>query len=216
MRKNTQKHVLVWSFTVLALTLVLSACDSTDPDDSGAGEEEAITNAIVTLTSTADPSDVVTAEATFDPATDDVLSRDTLNLTAGTTYTGEIELLNETADDPIERDVTAEIEEEADEHQFFYVPEGGIAGGLVTVTPTDTDSDEDGQALPLGLAFELVVADAAPATSGELRVVLRHYEEDANLPDDKASDTPTSDEVSGVVENDIDFTYPVEVQTTIP
>ena len=66
------------------------------------------------------------------------------NLTAGTTYDGTIELLNET-ETPAE-DITEEVQEEADEHQFFYT----IGTGL-DVTTTYEDEDGDGNPIMLNL-----------------------------------------------------------------
>ena len=184
-----------------ALLLTFSACDSNEPDpNGGAGEEEVITLVRLTL---GGPSSTIIADATFDEA--GVLQNaETLNLQAGTTYEVSIDLQN-TLEDPPES-ITEEIrDEEPEAHRFFYVPEGDVADNL-TVANLDTDPNGD----PLGLSFELTVTGGA-GESGEFRVKLRHYEEDATLPDDNRADTATAPEVPGVVENDVDIAFPVTI-----
>lgn len=172
---------------VAVLTLTFTACDSTEPSDEGPGEEEFITRVVVTLTG---GGQTITANAT-DPDGDGAnFQIDTINLTAGVTYTGSVEL----ADDINNEDITEEIEEEDDEHQFFYTAGGGIAG-RVTVTVTD----QDGNGLPVGLSFTLAVSDGDGA-SGTLNVVLSHFD------DEPKNGTDRSDET------DVDVTFPVQIQ----
>lgn len=84
------------------------------------------------------------------------------NLTAGVVYDGSIELLNET-EDPAE-DITEEVEEEGDEHQFFYT----IGAGLdLTTAYANFDEDQNN----LGTEFTLT---AGAASTGELTFTLRH------------------------------------------
>jgi hypothetical protein len=190
--------------TLLAGSLLfLSACDSNEPVDGGAGEEEVVTLVRLVLTPQGGGA-AQTVDATFDEA--GVLEdAETINLAAGTTYDVEIDLQNTLANPP--ESITEEIrDEEPDAHRFFYTGEGGVAG-RITVSNFDTDPNGD----PLGITFDLAVS-AGAAANGTLRVKLRHYEEDANLPDDKQNDTATAPEVPGVVENDVNFTFPVQIQ----
>lgn len=186
-----------------ALLLTVSACDSNEPDpDGGAGEEEVIT--LVRLAFTPQGGGTTESfDANFDEA--GVLQNtETITLLAGTTYDVTIDLQN-TLESPPES-ITAEIrDEEPESHRFFYTSEGGAAGRL-TVSNFDTDPNGD----PVGLTFDAAVSSGG-AASGQFRVKLRHYEEDANLPTDKQNDTATSPEVPGVVENDVDFTFPVQI-----
>lgn len=176
---------------LFALAFFVAACDSTEPDDDGAGEEEVISNVTITLTNPTDNS-TVAAEAVFDEA-GVKQSAETLTLNAGTSYTGTIDLRNRFEGESI----TEEIEEEAGEHQFFYDVQGDLDGGVMV---TITDTDENG--LPVGLEFEVVVAEDLSG-SGELRVVLGHYDERPK----EANET-----ISAIPETDIDFTYPLAVQ----
>lgn len=184
------------------LVLTLASCDSNEPDPiDGGGEAEVIT--LVRLTLTPQGGEAFTADATFDEA-GVLVEAETLNLQAGTTYDVAIDLQNTTVTPP--ESITAEIRDEDPEaHRFFYVPEGDAAGRL-TVSNLDNDPNGD----PLGLTFDLAVSGVDAAT-GALRVKLRHYEDDATLPDDKQNDTATAPEVPGVVENDVDFTFPVNI-----
>jgi hypothetical protein len=176
---------------LLSLSLLLTACDSTDPGEEGAGEEEVISNVTITLENEADNS-TITAEAVFDEA-GVVQSTETLTLTAGATYAGTIALRDRFAGE----NITEEIDEERDEHQFFYVPQGDVSDAF-TIAITDTDSNDN----PVGLEFTVSVADDASG-SGDLRVVLGHYDERPKAADETVDDTP---------ETDIDFTYPVTIE----
>jgi hypothetical protein len=188
---------------LLAGLLLLTACDSNDPDeDEGAGEEEVITLVRLTLTPQGGGA-AFNVDANFDER--GVLqSAGTVALAPGTTYDVAIDLQN-TLESPPES-ITAEIrDEEPDAHRFFYTPEGAVSDNIAV---SILDSDPSGD--PLGLSFRLAVTGGA-GESGSLRVKLRHYEEDANLPTDKRNDTATAPAVPGVVENDIDFTFPVSI-----
>ncbi|MDO6473194.1 type 1 periplasmic binding fold superfamily protein [Maribacter sp. 1_MG-2023] len=148
--------------TVLALSLmatVMTSCSSDDDTPEIINEEEIITTLTVTLTSANGTATLQSQDLDGDGPNAPVITAD--NLTANTTYTGSIELLNET-ESPAE-DITEEVEEEADEHQFFF----SLNGSLTDVTY----SDEDGDGNPIGLEFELTTGDAG---SGSITITLRH------------------------------------------
>lgn len=167
--------------------ILVAACDSSEPDDDGPGEEELITRVVLTLIG---GGETVTAVAN-DPDGDGTnFEIDTIELAAGVTYNGSIELF----DDPNGENITEEVEDEADAHQLFYTPGGGVAGRLsVTVT------DEDPNGLPVGLEFDLSDSGAGAAT-GTLRVVLSHYDEEPKNGVDRSDET------------DVDLTFPVTIQ----
>lgn len=168
--------------------LLVIGCDSDDPGDSGAGEEELITR--VTLTFTPESGGAVVTASASDPDGDGTdFQIDTINLIANTTYAASVEV----ADDINNADVTAEIIEEADEHQLFYFPADGVMDRLLI---TYNDSDENG--LPVGLNLIVAVSGTTPA-SGTLRVVLSHY-------DEGPKDGQTQSD-----ESDVDLIFPVEV-----
>lgn len=175
-------------YTLFAFLLVFStACDSDEPTD-GPGEEELITRVILTLTPMGGNADLI-IEAN-DPDGDGAgFTIGSIDLTAGVTYTGTIAV----RDDVNGEDITEEVEAEADEHQFFYIP-GGDAASRVTVAI----DDQDGNGLPLGLEFTLTVSDGGDAT-GTMQVVLSHYDEGPK------------DGVNQSDESDVDLEFPVTI-----
>lgn len=174
------------TYVLLAL-LLLAGCDSTDPVDEGAGEEELITRITLTLTGDGQTWNVTASDPDGDGANPII---ETLELASGTVYTGTIGVF----DDVNSLDVGAEIAEEADEHQFFFTPSGPDAQRLTVLA---TDSDTNG--LPVGLSFRLEVS-AGGAGTAALQVVLSHF-------DDAPKDGVTRSD-----ETDIDITFPVVIQ----
>ena len=174
--------------------LTLAACDDDDgPVDPGAGEEEVITTVRVSLTA----PDGSTAELTFvdpdgDGGTAPAITGDTL--AANTEYDVTLTFLNET-ETPAE-DITEEIAEEGEEHQIFFLASAGLA-----LTVTATDRDGDGR--PVGLEAEAV---AAGASSGTLRVVLRHE------PDKDAEGVAGGDIANAGGETDVEVDFPVVIR----
>ncbi len=83
------------------------------------------------------------------------------NLDANTTYSGIIEVLNETVS-PSEN-VTEEVEEEGTEHQFFYT----FSNNIASTAYTDMDANGD----PVGIEFTLTTTNAG---SGNVTITLRH------------------------------------------
>mgnify|MGYP006101205475 FL=1 len=148
--------------TVL-FTLLLASCSKDNETPEVVNEEELITTLTVTLVPEAGGSSIVLTTRDLDgdgPNEPEITISS--NLTAGVTYNGTIELLDET-NSPAE-DITEEVEEEADEHQFFYT----IGSGL-DVTATATNLDSEGNLL--GTEFELT---ANTASYGSLTFTLRH------------------------------------------
>jgi len=103
-----------------------------------------------------------------------------------------LKLLN-TVESPVEN-ITEEVEEEADEHQFFYELSGSGAG-RITIEYADTD----GNGLPVGLEYTVTVT-AGGADTATRNVVLSHYDEGPKNGVDKSD------------ESDIDINIPVEIQ----
>ncbi len=184
---------LKWLMPLMLVVALYVGCDEDNPAApvDGPGEEEEITTVTLTLTNVADATDMVSATwRDLDGDGGNAPTIETLNLAAGATYSGAIELLNEEENE----NVTEEVEEEADEHQFFFAAEGGAAG-RVTITVTDRDENN----LPVGLEFTVVVSGGG-AASGTLNVILYHYDE------------VTKDGVSPSTETDVDIDIPVQIQ----
>ncbi|WP_299781548.1 type 1 periplasmic binding fold superfamily protein [uncultured Formosa sp.] len=151
-------------FTVaLFATILFTSCSSDDDTPEIVNEEEVITTLTVTLvpSGTGEVVTLQTQDLDGDGPDDPVITVSG-NLTSGETYQGSIVLLNETID-PAE-DVTEEVEEESDDHQFFYT-----IGSSLDVTTAYTSYDEDGN--PLGTEFTLTTG---AASSGNLTFTLIH------------------------------------------
>lgn len=92
-------------------------------------------------------------------------------------------------------DITEEIEEEDDEHQFFFT--SSVGGWSVSY------DDADGEGNPVGLATKLTTTGAG---SGSLTVILRHE------PDKSASGVAGGSITNAGGETDIEVTFDVEVK----
>ncbi len=162
------------------------------------GEEELITTILISL-SPDDGGTAVTArfrdldgEGGNDPVVDKLI------VMKGTNYNGTVGVLNET-ESPVE-DITEEVMEEAEAHQFFYATLGGFSAA--TVDYADKESDyvtNSGADHPVGIKFTLSIPESAQ--DGQLRVTLSHYDDESK------------DGVNPSGETDIDVTFDVEVRT---
>ena len=185
---------------LLILAIVFTGCSDDDPP-APVNEEEVITTMTITLTPSSGADIILkTVDMDGEGGNDPIITVDgvetsQVTLATGTTYTGSIELLNET-EDPAE-DITEEVaDEEADEHQFFYV----IGSGL-DVTTVYTDQDGDGK--PVGVEFTLT---ANSVSSGDLTLILRHE------PNKSASGVADGDITNADGETDIEETFSISVE----
>lgn len=167
-------------------TLVLTSCgDDHDDDHDHGSDEELITTVLYTLTD--GTNSVVLEWEDLDGDTGNAPTITSGTLTANTTYTGTIQLLNRT-ESPAE-DITLEVRAEGDEHEFFYTNTAGL-----TVTKTDTDGTN-----PIGIETTLVTG---AASSGSLTVILKH---EPTKPNDGTS-------VGAGGSTDVEVTFPITVQ----
>lgn len=177
--------------TILAVMLVFTSCKKDDPDPPN--QEEIITTVNYTLTPTSGGTTVVMTFQDLDgdgPNTP-IISGGTL--VAGETYSGSLELLNET-ENPAE-DITTEIMDEDDEHQFFF---SSTVTGLSIAY-----NDQDGNGNPVGLLSTLTTGAAA---TGTVTIILLHE------PVKTASGVSGGDPTNAEGETDIEVTFPVNVQ----
>ena len=173
-------------YALLASTLVFASCSDDDNTPDEVNEEEVITTLTVTLDSGTDQI-VLQYQDLDGEGSDPAVITVSGTLSANTVYDGSIVLLNEIEGE----NITEEVEEEADEHQFFYT----VGSGL-NVTTDYNDADSMGN--PVGLSFILSTSDAS---SGALTFTLRH---EPNKPNDGL-------ETAGG-ETDIEVTFDVTVQ----
>lgn len=180
-------------YGLLMVSAGMMACGDDEPANV---DEEVISR--VTATFTPAMGNAITAVFN-DPDGDGGMAPtiDSVTLTAGATYT--LTLMFENALETPAEDITAEILEEAEEHQIFFL--GDAVGSVLTVAYADKESDyatNSGDDLPVGIKSTVM---ATTAGTGTLQVVLAHQ------PDLK---TATSDQNTGSVDVSIDF--PVTVQ----
>lgn len=179
-------------FVALAMgAIFMSACDD---DPIVVNEEELITTLRMTLTPQGGGTPVVLSFVDLDGDGGNAPIITGGTLAANTTYTGALTLLNE-SETPVE-DITEEIEEEDDEHQFFFA----ISSGL---NLTVSYADQDGNSNPIGLATTAV---AGAASTGTLTVTLRHE------PNKTAAGVKDGDITNAGGETDIEVAFPVTIQ----
>ena len=155
-RNKTLKAI----FALSLMAIVMTSCSNDDDTPEIVNEEEIITTMNVTLLSTGGDTVLLQSQdLDGDGPNAPVITVE--NLTANTTYAGSIELLNET-ETPAE-DITEEVNEESDEHQFFF----DVSGSLESITYSDQDSNGN----PIGLSFVLVTGNAG---NGTIQITLRH------------------------------------------
>jgi hypothetical protein len=191
MKKNL-KYVTIALLTSAAIT----GCKKDEDDDPimrPVNEEEVITTVQLHFRSV---HDVEHKHFEFnDPDGDGggapVITADTLS--ADSVYTVEILVLNESSD-PV-GNITEEIEEEGDEHQFFFQFTGANASAAY--------NDTDVNSLPVGLSTTWTIG--APS-NGTVVVTLRHE------PDKTAAGVSEGDITNAGGETDIEVTFPMVIE----
>ncbi len=114
---------------------------------------------------------------------------DEISLATATAYRLEMELLDESKT-PAEN-ISEEVAAEGDDHQFYFVPGGGIA---LTINSLDTDTN----GLPLGLNSTWTTSTTG---NGTVLIVLKHK------PGFKAAG-----DLITVGESDVEISWPIRVQ----
>ena len=182
-------------FSVIVISSVFYSCKDKDKDPSNPAPinpQELITTVKLTLTDASDSNNTFTVQwkdsdgpGTLTPVID------TLLLDTSKTYNAVVSVLDETKS-PVD-DITKEIKEEAEAHQFFYTLSSNLSG-RVSITRTDKDLNN----LPVGLELQLSTT-AGTSAQGTLNVVLSHYD-----------GVPKT--ASPSAESDIDITFPVRLK----
>ncbi len=150
-------------FLYAIVALIIVSCSKDNDTPEAVNEEEVITTMTVTLSPSDGSSSIILQTKDLDgdgPNSPEVTVSGSLK--TGVVYSGSISLLNET-ETPAEN-ITEEVEEESDEHQFFFT----VGSGLDASTEY-LNFDTGGN--PLGTQFSLT---AGLVSSGALTVTLRH------------------------------------------
>ena len=218
MKHNTAKtQTNLSGFLTLALValslMVLQGCKDDDPKKEDV--PELITKATLTFTPNGGGAAVVVTATDADgEGVQDIKVDGPINLAANKTYVLTLGLINGLAATTApEYNVANEVEEEGDEHQFFFTwtnntfsnptGNGNVDNRSDAVNYTGAANSTDTNGRPLGLTTTWTSATPAGVTvlSGTFRVLLKHQ------PDLKSD---TSDSNTG--ETDLDLTFTLNVQ----
>lgn len=189
---------------VLALAL-LAGCSKDDPQKEDT--PELITKATLTFTPVGGGTPVVISATDPDgEGVQDIVVDGPINLATSTQYALTIDLLNTlvTVGQP-GYSITEEVEEEGQEHMFFFGWTGAVFQTPSGDGNIDNRADEvnyvdvDAGGLPIGLITTWT--SAGSAGSGTFRVVLKHQ-----------PGTKTASSGSTVGETDLDLTFTINIQ----
>ncbi len=147
---------------ILKTTLALCLLSAVACNKNNHTEEELITTVKLKITNTATSASSEYTFADSDGAGgNNPTKMDSIKLLANTNYTCAIQVWNESVN-PAE-DITPEVVKEANDHQFYYVPNG--------VNATISNLNVDSKSLALGTTFNL---GTGTASNGRLQVILKH------------------------------------------
>ena len=186
-RWNVLSILTATVFAAAALTFACADDDDTsptgpaDPDeheeddhDHGPGEEELITTLEIMLTPSGGGAPYTVRFRDLDGEGGNAPVVDRIEIDAGTVYNAVVKVLNETESPP--EDITEEVKEEAEAHQFFFDTLDGFSPAIVTYSDKESDYvTNSGADHPVGIEFELSVPENA--ANGLLRVRLSHYDD---------------------------------------
>jgi len=179
---NTFKYILLLSF---AGSVGFISCEK---DPQVPNEEELITTLIYTLTpqSGGDPIVFSFRDIDGDGGQEPVIVQGQLD--SNTVYNGVIQLLNESVTPA--NDIITEIQEEATEHQFFYM--------VSDVNASFDYADQDADNQPIGISTTVTTGGTS---DGSMTIVLRH------LPDKFAAGVKEGDILNAGGETDIEVSF---------
>ena len=194
--KNLRKLPL-YLFGVLAMGF--ASCESDDPEPEN--DAEVITDVTLNfqeLDASGNPVGLITSFSASDPEGIEVGATptiETVSLTRGKTYRMTIEVYNGIADE----DITEEVLEEADEHQFYFLG-SAFSGNILTIAYDDPSGEL------IGLQNTLTVSSSPGTNNTSIQVVLRH-DLDKSFPG--ATNPNFTNYVQAGGETDLDITFPV-------
>ena len=187
---KTQIMSILRSMLLLMAVLLFSQCNTEDPEPEN--EEELITTLEMTFSPVGGGNDVVFSvyDEDGDGPIEPVYTNGTL--AANTDYNVAIEVRNDVENE----DITAEIIEEDEEHQFFF--ETAVS---LFLEFSYEDADDNGD--PIGLS---TIFYAQEPSNGTLTVTLRHE------PNKSAEGARNGDPSNAGGETDIQATFDVVIE----
>ena len=184
-----------------ALAIGFASCDSDDPEPEN--EEEVITDVTLTFQELNASGGLVgspfSAKAS-DPEGIEVGTAPTIqtvNLVRGKTYAMTVTVFNSIENE----DITAEILEEAAEHQFYFLG-SAFTGNIMTISYADPNG------VALGVVNRLTVSSSPGTNNTQMQVILRH-DLDKNFPGANNPNFANYAQAGG--SSDLDITFPVVI-----
>ncbi|AWW33289.1 hypothetical protein DN752_21795 [Echinicola strongylocentroti] len=196
-----KKLSIITLITLFSVTLL--SCGKDDPVPEL--DQEVITEVTLTFTEIDEAGNLGTSMEYVASSSEGIelggdVQIDEINgLEAGKKYLLEISAYNGIANE----DITEEIEEEGDHHQFYFVG-SAFVGDNATLMYEYDDQDEDGN--PVGLEGYVTVNETINSNTGTFNLVLRH---DLNKDYEGADNPSWSDFVQAGGESDLDIDFPV-------
>lgn len=192
--------------------LFTGACGDVDDHDHDHGDEqEVITTVELTFTPQSGGTPVVAtwsdAAGTGNPVIDDIVLMDAEDYDLTVSFLNELE-------EPAE-DITAEIADEAEEHQLFFTGSGVLSpatGDNASAVVEQAYADSDAGGLPVGLDNTVVTLGVG---MGEFTVTLRHLPEEDGSPvklDGLAEDVAAGGFAAIGGDTDVQVTFNLDVQ----
>lgn len=196
--KNLQKFPL---FLLITGLIAFSSCDSEDPVPENDGE--VITDVTLVFTELDASGNAIGTPLEFKASDSEGIevgespTVETVSLSAGKTYQLDIEVLNSIENE----DITEEIIEEADEHQFYFLGSAFIGSSAPLSYAYNDPSGE-----LIGVRGTVTVIANPVFNNGQMRLVLRH-DLDKNYP---GADNPNFEGFANAGgESDLDIEFPV-------
>jgi hypothetical protein len=202
------KKLLRQSFLLAIMALgLLSSCKNDDPEPENI--PEITTKLKLKFTPTGGSTVEVTATDPDGEGVQDLKIDGPINLVKGTAYTLSLELYNELYKSTEEGyNISDEIAEEADEHQFFFEWTDGVFSNPTGNGNIDNKSDPvnygssiDSKGLPLGLTTSWTTSATATTGAKSFRILLKHQ------PEIKSTTSTSADG-----ESDLDISFTIAVQ----
>lgn len=198
---NILKKIPFIVFAVLAIGF--ASCTSEEPEEEN--EEEVITDVTLTFTELNSVGAPMGSKISFkasDPQGIELGSSptiETVTLTRGKTYRMEITVFNSIENE----DITAEVLEEADEHQFYFLGTAFVGSSAPASIVYDDPSGE-----LIGLQSKMTLSASPGFNNAIMRVILRH---DLNKSFAGATNPHFQDFAQAGGETDLDINFPLVI-----
>jgi hypothetical protein len=172
---------------LLATAVSLLALQSCGDDPKPENIPEIVTRATLRFAPAAGSTGSVVTVTASDPDRDgpqDIRVDGPINLAKGVTYTMTISLINELVNpNDDDYDIAKEVQEEADEHMFFFSwtnnvfsnPTGN--GNIDNRADAVNYNDRDDKGQPLGISTNWTTATTVGALAGKFKIILKHQPE---------------------------------------